>query len=234
MIATYANDPERAMGQTIELTARDGHRFAAYRADPAGKPRGAMVVIQEIFGVNGHMRRVADGFAADGYVAIAPALFDRAKRGVELGYDEAGMTSGRDLRSAVGEEGPLADIQATIGEAKKSGKVGIVGYCWGGSLAYLAAARLTGLSCAIGYYGGAIAAHAGEKLKVPTMLHFGETDQSIPMSDVEKVRAAHPEIPLFVYNAGHGFNCDERGSYDAASAKEARGRTLDFIRQHVG
>jgi len=234
MIAAYANDPERAMGQTIELTARDGHRFAAYRADPAGKPRGAMVVIQEIFGVNDHMRRVADGFAAEGYVAVAPALFDRARRGVELGYDQAGMASGRDLRSAVGEEGPLADIQAVIDEAGKSGKVGIVGYCWGGSLAYLAAARLKGLACAIGYYGGAIAAHAGETLKVPTMLHFGETDQSIPMSDVETVRAAHPEIPLYVYKAGHGFNCDERGSYDAASAKQALGRTLDFVRQNVG
>ncbi|HZS84049.1 MAG TPA: dienelactone hydrolase family protein [Stellaceae bacterium] len=222
------------MGRTIELTAADGHKFAAYRADPAGKARGALVVIQEIFGVNGHMRRVTDGFADEGYVAIAPALFDRAKRGVELGYDQGGMTAGRELRAGLGDDEPLRDIQATIKEASGAGKVGVIGYCWGGSLAYLAATRLDGLACAVGYYGGAIAAHAEEKTRVPVMLHFGETDQSIPMSDVEKVRAAHPEIALYVYPAGHGFNCDERGSYHAASAKQALGRSLDFLRQHLG
>ncbi len=222
------------MGRTIELTAADGHKFAAYRADPAGKARGALVVIQEIFGVNGHMRRVTDGFADEGYVAIAPALFDRAKRGVELGYDQGGMTAGRELRAGLGDDEPLRDIQATINEASGAGKVGVIGYCWGGSLAYLAATRLDGLACAVGYYGGAIAAHAEEKTRVPVMLHFGETDQSIPMSDVEKVRAAHPEIALYVYPAGHGFNCDERGSYHAASAKQALGRSLDFLRQHLG
>jgi carboxymethylenebutenolidase len=222
------------MGKTLELTAADGHKFAAYRADPAGKPRGAIVVIQEIFGVNNHMRRVTDGFAAEGYVAISPALFDRTKRGVELGYDQAAIAAGRDLRGAVGDDGPLADIQATIDAAGKSGKIAVIGYCWGGSLAYLAATRLEGLAAAVGYYGGAIAANAGEKTRVPVMLHFGETDQSIPMSDVEKVRAAHPEIALHVYPAGHGFNCDERGSYDAKCAKQALGRTLDFLRQHIG
>jgi carboxymethylenebutenolidase len=228
------NDGRKGMGKTLELTAADGHKFAAYRADPAGKPRGAIVVIQEIFGVNNHMRRVTDGFAAEGYVAISPALFDRTKRGVELGYDQAAIAAGRDLRGAVGDDGPLADIQATIDAAGKSGKIAVIGYCWGGSLAYLAATRLKGLAAAVGYYGGAIAANAGEKTRVPVMLHFGETDQSIPMSDVEKVRKAHPEIALHVYPAGHGFNCDERGSYDAKCAKQALGRTLDFLRQHIG
>lgn len=222
------------MGKTIELTAADGHKFAAYRADPEGKPRGALVVVQEIFGVNGHMRRVTDGFAAQGYLAISPALFDRTKRGVELGYDANAVAAGRDLRGAVGDEGPLLDVQATIDEAAKAGKVAVIGYCWGGSLAYLAATRLQGLAAAVGYYGGAIAPHAGEKTRVPVMLHFGETDQSIPMSDVEKVRVAHPEIALHIYPAGHGFNCDERGSYDAESARIALDRTLGFLRQHIG
>jgi carboxymethylenebutenolidase len=226
---------EQKMGTTIELTAADGHKFAAYRADPAGKPRGAIVVVQEIFGVNGHMRRVADGFAAQGYLAIAPALFDRTKRGVELGYDADAIAAGRDLRGAVGDPGPLADIQATIVEAAKAGgKIAVVGYCWGGSLAYFSATRLSGIAAAVGYYGGAIAEHASETTKVPVMLHFGETDHGIPMSDVEKVKAAHPEIALHVYPAGHGFNCDERGSYDAQSAATALDRTLGFLRQHVG
>ncbi len=222
------------MGKTIELSAADGHTFATYRADPSGKPRGAIVVVQEIFGVNGHMRRVTDGFAADGYAALSPALFDRTKRGVELGYDPAAIAAGRELRNAVGDDGPCADIQATIDLAAQAGKVAVIGYCWGGTLAYLAATRLKGLSCAVGYYGGGIAAAASEKTRVPVMLHFGDADQSIPLSDVDKVRAAHPEITIHVYKAGHGFNCDERGSYDAASAKVARERTLGFLREHIG
>jgi carboxymethylenebutenolidase len=222
------------MGKTIELAAADGHKFATYRADPSGKPRGAIVVVQEIFGVNGHMRRVTDGFAAAGYLALSPALFDRTKRGVELGYDEAAIAAGRELRGAVGDDGPLADIQATIDLAASGGKVAVIGYCWGGTLAYLAATRLKGLACAIGYYGGGIAATANEKTRVPVMLHFGDSDQSIPMSDVDKVRAAHPEITTYVYKAGHGFNCDERGSYDAASAKTALDRTLAFLKDHIG
>jgi carboxymethylenebutenolidase len=222
------------MGKTVELAAADGHKFAVYRADPAGKPRGAIVVVQEIFGVNGHMRRVTDGFAAAGYLALSPALFDRTKRGVELGYDPAAIAAGRELRGAVGDDGPLADVQATIDLAASGGKVAVIGYCWGGTLAYLAATRLKGLSCTVGYYGGGIAAAAGEKTRVPVMLHFGDSDQSIPLSDVDKVRAAHPEITTYVYKAGHGFNCDERGSYDAASAKTALDRTLAFLKDHIG
>lgn len=224
------------MGSTIELAARDGHRFSAYRALPAGggTTKGGIVVIQEIFGVNGHMRRVTDGFAAQGYAAIAPALFDRLRPGIELGYDDGGVAEGRELRSEVGWDGPLADVQAAIDAAAAYGKVGVVGYCWGGSLAFLAATRLTGLACAVGYYGGQIAQYAEERTRVPVILHFGEKDHGIPMSDVDKVRAAHPDMSIFLYPAGHGFNCDERGSYDAASAALALERTLLFFDAKLG
>jgi carboxymethylenebutenolidase len=222
------------MGDTIQIGTNRKHCIGAYVAKPAGTPKGGIVVVQEIFGVNAHMRRVSDGFAAAGYLALSPALFDRTKRGVELGYDAAAIAAGRELRGAVGDDGPLADIQATIDLAASAGKIGVIGYCWGGTLAYLAATRLKGLACAVGYYGGGIAAAADEKTRVPVMLHFGDSDQSIPLSDVDKVRAAHPEITTYVYKAGHGFNCDERGSYDAASAKTALDRTLAFLKEHIG
>ena len=222
------------MGRTVTLTAKDGHKLQAYRADPAGKSRGAIVVIQEIFGVNSHIRRVADGFAAEGYVAVAPALFDRVEKGIELGYDPKSIEAGRDIRGKVELEDSLADLQAAIDYAKRSGKVGVVGYCWGGSLAFLAATRLDDVAAAVGYYGGMVAAHAQERPKVPVILHFGETDASIPMSDVEKVKQARPDVPIHVYKAGHGFNCDERASYNAESTKTALARTLGFLRENVG
>jgi carboxymethylenebutenolidase len=224
------------MGSTIELAARDGHRFSAYRALPEGgaKPRGGIVVIQEIFGVNNHVRRVADGFAAQGYAAIAPALFDRIRPGIELGYDAGGIAEGREVRAEVGWDGPLADVQAAIDAAAAYGRVGVVGYCWGGSLAFLAATRLKGLACAVGYYGGQIAQYADEQTHVPVILHFGEKDHAIPMSDVDRIRKAHPDMSIFTYPADHGFNCDERGSYDAASAALALERTLLFFDAKLG
>ncbi|HTZ76726.1 MAG TPA: dienelactone hydrolase family protein [Stellaceae bacterium] len=222
------------MGKMIELTASDGHKFGAYRADPAGKPKGALVVIQEIFGVNHHMKHVTDDFAAKGYVAICPALFDRTKRNVELGYDQAAIAEGREIRGKVGDEGPLKDVQASIDAVKSVGKVGTVGYCWGGYLTFLSATRLNGISAAVGYYGGGIANVASEKPKVPTMLHFGDKDQSIPMSDVEKVQATRKDTTIYIYSAGHGFSCDERGSFDAGASKTALDRTLAFFAQHVG
>jgi len=222
------------MAKMIELTASDGHKLGAYRADPAGKPKGALVVIQEIFGVNHHMRHVTDDFAARGYAAICPALFDRTKRNVELGYDQASIAEGREIRGKVGDEGPLRDIQAAIDAVKGVGKTGVVGYCWGGYLTFLSATRLNGIAAAVGYYGGGIANVASEKPKVPTMLHFGDKDQSIPMSDVEKVQAARKDVTIYVYSAGHGFSCDERGSFDAAATKTALERTLAFFQQHIG
>lgn len=221
------------MGQTLKLTAADGFTFDAYRADPAGTPKGAIVVVQEIFGVNSHIRNVADGFAAAGYVAIAPGIFDRAAPGIELGYDQAGIDEGLKVRAAIPIEGTLADLQAAVGAVKGAGKVGIVGYCWGGTLAFLAAGKLTGLSAAVGYYGGQIAQFLDGEPKVPTLLHFGKEDHGIPLTDVEKIRARYPGIPVHLYDAGHGFNCDQRGSYDKASAALALQRTLEFFGKHL-
>jgi carboxymethylenebutenolidase len=227
---------EAFMGQTITLKAKDGHSFSAYRADPAGKPKGAIVVIQEIFGVNHHIRAVADGYAKEGYVAVAPALFDRAERNAELGYDQAGMTAGRGLIGKIPMEKVGEDTQAAIDYAKQFGKVGIVGYCLGGSVAFRAATQLDGITAAVGYYGGQIASITDQKPKVPTMLHFGDQDQSIPPADVEKIKAARGgDTEIFVYpGAGHGFNCDVRPSYHAESARLALDRTLAHFRKYVG
>jgi carboxymethylenebutenolidase len=222
------------MAQTITLAAKDGHKLAAYRADPSGKPRGAIVVVQEIFGVNNHMRHVTDDFAKQGYVAISPALFDRVEKGVELGYDPKSIGLGRDIRAKVSLDGTLADLQAAIDAVISAGKVGIVGYCWGGGLAFLAATRLSGVAAAVGYYGGLVAAHAQEKPRVPVMLHFGDSDQSIPMSDVETVKRLRPDVTTYVYKAGHGFSCDERQSYNADASNLALERTLKFFRENIG
>ncbi len=217
------------MGETITLTCKDGAQISAYVAHPQGKPKGGMVVLQEIFGVNHHIRAVADKYAAEGYLAVAPGLFDRVEKGVELGYGQEDRPRAMDLRGRTKIDDTLADIAAAIDVAKAGGKVGVVGYCWGGTLAYAAAARLAGVTAAVGYYGGGIVGLAAERPRVPLMLHFGERDKHIPLSDVEKIRAAQPEVPVFVYAADHGFNCDERDSYHAAAAKEAEQRTLTFF-----
>jgi carboxymethylenebutenolidase len=222
------------MGTAIELTAADGHRFAAYRAEPAGKPRGALVVIQEIFGVNGHIRGVADGFAADGYSAIAPALFDRTERGVDIGYSQPEIDRGRAVMQKIPLDDALKDVAASITAVAAAGKVGIVGYCWGGTVAWVAAAKLDGLACAVSYYGGGVAANATLAPKCPVMFHFGETDHAISMEAVAQVRTAQPGQTFHIYPAGHGFNCEQRGSYHAESAKLARTRTLEFLRRYVG
>ncbi len=222
------------MGKTLELTAADGFKLSGYRADPARRPKAGLVVIQEIFGVNHHIRNVADRFAALGYAALAPALFDRAERGVDIGYDAAAIERGRSLRTAISLDDTLKDMAAAIGGLRSTGKVAAIGYCWGGSLAFLAATRLSGLACAVGYYGGMIAAHAEEKPKVPVLLHFGEKDHGIPMTDVGKVMAARPETKVHVYPADHGFSCDERASFDRASHELALERSLAFMDKHLG
>lgn len=222
------------MGSTITLKTADGVSIGAYRAEPVGTPRGGLVVLQEIFGVNSHIRDVTDRFAAEGYLAIAPALFDRVKPGLELGYDEDGMTVGMATQKQTVPEQTLMEVQAAITAAAEAGRVGVVGYCWGGTLAYAAAAKLSGVSAAVGYYGGGIASQLEAKPKVPVILHFGEKDAHIPMDQVEKIRAALPNVPVFTYSAGHGFNCDQRGSYDKASADLALSRTMPFLRDHVG
>lgn len=222
------------MGRMIELVASDHHKLAAYVAEPGGKPRGGVVVIQEIFGVNSHIRGVADGYAADGYYVVAPAMFDRAQRGYDTGYSQDEIQAGIKVMNGLDWEKTLLDTAAAIGQAKSAGKVGIVGYCWGGTVAWVAAARLPGLACAAPYYGGGMPNFIGEKPKCPVMCNFGEKDQSPTMEQAKQIAAAHPSITAHFYPAGHGFNCDQRGSYDAASAKLARERTLAFFRQHLG
>ncbi|WP_460449367.1 dienelactone hydrolase family protein [Alsobacter sp. SYSU BS001988] len=222
------------MGDMIRLTAADGVTIDAYRAAPSGAPKAGVVVLQEIFGVNDHIRRVTDGFAAEGYLAIAPALFDRAQPHVELGYGPDDMQQGMEIRARTTLEGALADVEAAVKAASEAGKVGVVGYCWGGSLAFLAATRLAGVSAAVGYYGGMIASHLDEIPKAPTILHFGEKDKHISQDDVRKIQAAFPHMSVFVYPADHGFNCDARGSYDKPSADLARARTLEFLADKLG
>jgi carboxymethylenebutenolidase len=223
------------MGRMIELKASDGHALAAYLAEPSGKPRGGVVVIQEIFGVNSHIRSVADGFAADGYRVLAPALFDRIRRGYETGYSQPEIQAGIELMQKLDWKQTLLDVEAAIAEAAKAGKVGIVGYCFGGTVAWVAAARLAGLACAVPYYGGGMPNFIGEKPKCPTMCHFGELDQSPSPEQARAIAKAHPEITAHFYaGAGHGFNCDQRASYNAEAAKLARARTLEFFRKHIG
>lgn len=222
------------MGKIIELTASDGHRLAAYRADPAGQPRGGIVVIQEIFGVNSHIKSVADGFAADGYLAIAPAMFDRAQKNVDLGYSPQDIEKGRGIRAKITTDTAMKDSEAAVKAAAAAGKVGIVGYCWGGFVAWMASAKVPGLACAVPYYGGGILDNADLQPKVPLMGHFGDKDAHIPVEGVKKLAEKHKRHQIFIYAADHGFNCDQRGSYNALAAKQARGRTLEFFRKHIG
>jgi carboxymethylenebutenolidase len=222
------------MGDAITLTAEDGHKLAAYRAAPTGAPRGGLVVVQEIFGVNSHIKSVCDGFAADGYVALAPAIFDRVERDFAIGYKPEDIERGRGVRGKLTVEDAVKDVRAAVKAlAAERLKVGVVGYCFGGTLAWLAATRIAGVACAVGYYGGGIADTAAETPRCPVLLHWGETDQSIPPEHHARVRAAHPDLPMHIYPAGHGFNCDQRGSYHEPSAKLARQRTLDFLAKHL-
>ena len=222
------------MGHWVDLTAADGFRLSAYRADPEGVPRGALVVAQEIFGVNGHIRSVCDGYAADGYVAVAPALFDRYERGVDIGYTPPDIARGRELKALAKADAALQDVAAARDAVASAGKVGILGYCWGGYIAWIAAARVAGFACAVPYYGGGMTDAIAEQPKCPVMAHFGDRDSMIPVTGVKALAAAHPSAQVFMYPADHGFNCDQRGTHDAASAKLARERTLAFLRQHIG
>ncbi|TFY96624.1 dienelactone hydrolase family protein [Ramlibacter humi] len=226
------------MGAFTDLQAADGFSFPAYVAQPAGAPRGAIVVLQEIFGVNSHIRSVADGYAKDGFLAVAPATFHRVKPGVELGYSQDDMGAGQALKAQVESlpaPGVLQDIQAAIRHAAQGGKVGIVGYCWGGLLSWRSACTLDGLSAAVTYYGGGMTTpeEAARKPKVPVMSHFGEKDHWISMESVKAFEKAHPEVEVHVYAADHGFNCDQRGSYDASAARTARERSLYFFTKHL-
>jgi carboxymethylenebutenolidase len=221
------------MGEMVTLTAADGHRLGAWRTGPADAARG-LVVVQEIFGVNHHMREVGAAFAAEGYAVLVPALFDRVESGVELGYRAADVARGRELRGRISDADTMADIEAAA-RALSGRPLGIVGYCWGGTVAWWGATRTNLFAAAVGWYGGGIAATRMEEPHCPVQLHFGEEDGGIPMADVDAIRAAQPQAEVFTYpGAGHGFGCSERASYSAPDAALAQQRTLDFLRRHLG
>ncbi len=215
----------------IRLTAKDGHELDAYLAEPKGRPKGGLVVVQEIFGVTNHIKRVADGFAAKGYKVVAPAMFDRVERNVTLDYSE--IEKGREYMRKLQWPGTLADVEAAANEARAVGSVSIVGYCWGGTVAHVAASELA-FDAAVSYYGGGVAKMLDKKPQCPIMYHFGDRDASIALPDVEKIRKANPSSPVHVYaGAGHGFNCDERASYSANDARIAFERSLEFLNERT-
>ena len=222
------------MGQITSLVSPDGHSFEIYDAHPKGTKTGVVVVIQEIFGVNAHIREVVDGYAREGYRAIAPALFDRIEPGIELGY--AGSDMMRGVEIAKGKLNPvkaLMDIEATVDSVRESGPVGVVGYCFGGLMAFLSACEVANLACAVSYYGGGIVDQLDKSPKVPVQFHFAEQDAHMPMSDVNRIREAFPQCILYTYDADHGFNCDHRASFDENAAAVAKDRSLQFFAEHL-
>ena len=217
------------------LRAADGHEFSAYVAQPEGKPRGGVIIVQDVFGVNRHFRAVADDYAAQGYRVIAPALFDRVRPNVELPYTDAGRDEGRAVVANVTFELAARDVAATRSALLGAGKIGIVGFCWGGTVGWTSVTRLDGFAAASCYYPGRIGEFAAEEPSCPVQFHFAEHDHSIGPADIEKVRSAQgPRVEIFVYPASHGFNCDLRPVFDAASAALARQRTLRLLRDNVG
>ena len=228
------------MGQMIDLVSKDHFKNTAYVAHPSGKAKGAVVVLQEIFGVNKHIQAVADGYAKEGYLAIAPAMFTRHQAHVDLGYQADDMKAGVALKAAIEalpQPGALADIQAAVDWAahESAGKVGVVGYCWGGLLTWRAACLADGVAAASAYYGGGMTFEPALSLKskAPTIAHFAEKDQHISMESVEAFKTRHPEVTVYLYNADHGFNCDHRGAYEATAAATALERTLAFFAQQL-
>jgi carboxymethylenebutenolidase len=219
------------MGKVIRLRAKGGHELDAYVAEPKGKAKGGIVVVQEIFGVTKHIERVADQFAAKGFKVVAPAMFDRVERGVTLEYTE--IEKGREYMRQLQWPNTLADVEAALAEARHAGSVAVVGYCWGGTVALVAASDLD-VDAAVSYYGGGVAKMLDKKPKCPIVYHFGDRDASIPLADVENIKRANPKSPVYVYEgAGHGFNCDERASYSDKDAKIAFERSIEFLNEQL-
>jgi carboxymethylenebutenolidase len=215
----------------IRLKARDGHELDAYVAEPKGKARGGVVIVQEIFGVTEHIKRVADQYAAAGFRAIAPAMFDRIKRSITLAYTE--IEQGRAHMQQLKWPNTLADIAAAADAVRDAGSVSIVGYCWGGTVAHVAASELD-LDAAVSYYGGGVARMLDKQPQCPIVYQFGDQDHAIPMADIQKIMSAYPDAEVYVYKgAGHGFNCDERSSYSAADARVAFERSIEFLKQRT-
>jgi len=219
------------MSETVRLKASDSHELDAYVSWPSGVPLAGLVVLQEAFGVNRHIRSVADSYARDGFLAVAPALFDRIERGVELGYEAADRQKGMASVRQSNPEDVMKDVAAALGYVRnhKVKQCAVIGYCFGGTMAWLAATRLNP-DRAVGYYGGQIAHFAQENPRCPVMLHFGTLDKHIPKEDIERVHTAHPEVKIFWYEADHGFNCTDRSSFNAMAANQARGRSLEFLK----
>jgi carboxymethylenebutenolidase len=223
------------MGHMIELTSADGTKIPAYEARPATVAKGAIVLLQEIFGLNSHIRAVADGYAQDGYYVLAPATFHRGEPGVELGYTPEDMQRGFALKGAAEAVQPLLmqDVQAAINHAATFGKVGVMGYCWGGLLTWRAATTLSGVSAAVPYYGGGMHLELAHAPRCPTMAHLSNDDAYVPMDGVAALQKAFPDVQVNIYAAKHGFNCDQRASWNAEAAALARQRTLAFFAQHL-
>jgi carboxymethylenebutenolidase len=226
------------MTNPLQLTAADGFSFPAYVAHPQGPAHGAIVVLQEIFGVNAHIRAVADGYAAQGYVAIAPATFQRVQAGVDLGYTPQDIAAGVALKAAVEAlpaPGVLQDIAAAVAYAAQFGAVGVVGYCWGGLLTWRAACTLDGIAAAVPYYGGGMTtpAEAIRQPRCPVLAHFGDQDHAIALDSVMAFQQAQPTVQVQIYPAHHGFNCDHRAAYNPDAAQLARESTLSFFAQHL-
>lgn len=216
-------------GRMQSFTAKDGAAIAYYHVAPEGTRRGGLVLVQEIFGVTDHIRDLCDEYAADGFEVISPSLFDRAEPGFEATYDPRDIALARQLAGSVDMDLLTSDIQACTDLLSGRGPVFITGYCFGGSVAWLGACRVWGLSAASGYYGRLIVQYIDERPRCPVILHFGERDASIPMADVETIKARHPEVPVHIYDADHGFNSDRRDQYDPDCARLARQRTLDLF-----
>ena len=218
------------MGTMIRLKAKDGHELDAYVAEPQGEAKGGVVIVQEVFGVTNHIKRVADQYAAQGYKAVAPALFDRIQRDLTLEYSQ--VQKGLEYMQQLQWPNTLADVEAAANEARSAGSAAVIGYCWGGTVAHVAASELD-LDAAVSYYGGGVAKMLDKKPRCPILYHFGDHDSSIPLPDIEKIKQANPTSPLFIYaGAQHGFNCDERASYSPKDAKVAFERSIKFLSEH--
>ena len=221
------------MGEIINATASDGHEFDSYLAQAKGSPRGGIVLVQEIFGVNNHIKNVAEKFSSNGYLVGAPSLFDRVQPDIQLGYSTEDVIRGKELKDNLGNAKPLIDIIATLNIVRSAGRVAVVGYCWGGTLAWLSACHVDGFNAAISYYGEGIGQLLSIEPRCPSIFHFGEQDHAIPAAEINSLRQAHPDCPIYLYPAGHGFNCEQRDSFHSTSSAIAFERTIQHLDKYI-